>query len=102
MQPAHTSLVGRDEALAEIADLIAKHRLVSLVGTGGVGKTRVASELATRLAPSFAGGAWLVELAVRSERDDAVPARSAACSPCRRSTRPTTRSSPSCTGAVLR
>ncbi|MDT4916233.1 MAG: hypothetical protein QOH89_933, partial [Pseudonocardiales bacterium] len=72
VQPAHTSLVGRDDVLAEVADLVATHRLVTLVGTGGVGKTRVASELATRLAPSFPGGAWLVELAA-VERDDAVP-----------------------------
>jgi predicted ATPase len=73
VQPAHTSLIGRDNLLAEVADLIAVHRLVTLVGTGGVGKTRVASELATRLAPSFPGGAWLVELAA-VERDDGVAA----------------------------
>jgi class 3 adenylate cyclase/tetratricopeptide (TPR) repeat protein len=71
VQPPHTSLVGRDEVLAEVADLLAGQRLVTLVGSGGVGKTRVASELAVRLAPSFAGGAWLVELA-GVERDDAV------------------------------
>jgi predicted ATPase/class 3 adenylate cyclase len=63
VQPAHTSLVGRDELLADLADRMAMHRLVTLLGTGGVGKTRLASELAGRLAPSFPGGAWLIELA---------------------------------------
>ncbi|HWC46261.1 MAG TPA: adenylate/guanylate cyclase domain-containing protein, partial [Casimicrobiaceae bacterium] len=71
--PARTSLVGRDDVLAEVADLLAEQRLVTIVGTGGVGKTRVAAELAARLASSFAGGAWLVELA-SVDRDDAVQA----------------------------
>jgi len=73
VQPPRTSLIGRDEVLAEVAHLLAGQRLVTLVGSGGVGKTRVASELAATLAPSFAGGAWLVELA-GVERDDAVAA----------------------------
>jgi predicted ATPase/class 3 adenylate cyclase len=63
VQRAHTSLVGRDDLLAELADRVADSRLVTLLGTGGVGKTRLASELTVRLAPSFPGGAWLVELA---------------------------------------
>jgi predicted ATPase/class 3 adenylate cyclase len=71
VQASHTSLVGRDDVLLEIAGLLAEQRLVTIVGTGGVGKTRVATELAFRLESSFAGGAWLVELA-SVDRDDAV------------------------------
>lgn len=73
VQPSQTSLVGREDVLAELAGLLAEQRLVTIVGTGGVGKTRVAAELASRLASSFAGGAWFVELA-SVDRDDAVQA----------------------------
>ena len=41
-----TSLIGRDRELAELAELIRGHRLVSLVGVGGSGKTRLAAALA--------------------------------------------------------
>jgi predicted ATPase/class 3 adenylate cyclase len=73
VQLAHTSLVGRDGVLAELAELIAEHRLVTITGTGGVGKTRIASELVGRVATSFPGGGWLVELAGVAD-DDGVTA----------------------------
>ncbi len=73
VQPAHTSLVGRDAELAELTRLLGTQRLVTLVGTGGIGKTRLASQVATTLAPSFPGGAWLVELA-SVDHDDGVAA----------------------------
>ena len=58
-----TSLVGRDEEITEVASLLARHQLVTVTGPGGVGKTRVAFEVARRAAAGFADGAWLVELA---------------------------------------
>ncbi|MFF5205922.1 BTAD domain-containing putative transcriptional regulator [Streptosporangium sp. NPDC000396] len=62
--PASLSdLIGREEALAEVRRLLETSRLVTLTGSGGVGKTRLALETAARLAEAFTGGAWLVELA---------------------------------------
>jgi predicted ATPase/DNA-binding SARP family transcriptional activator len=58
-----TSLVGRDEELRELAKLIEAHRLVTVVGPGGAGKTTVAVEVARRLGGGYPDGAWLVELA---------------------------------------
>jgi predicted ATPase/DNA-binding CsgD family transcriptional regulator len=56
-----TSFVGREAELAEIARLLGEHRLVTLTGAGGIGKTRLAMEAATAVdAPH---GAWAVELA---------------------------------------
>ena len=58
-----TSFIGRRKELAEIKRKLGAARLVSLVGPGGVGKTRLAIRAATDLNRRFAGGAWLVELA---------------------------------------
>jgi predicted ATPase/DNA-binding CsgD family transcriptional regulator len=58
-----TSFVGRRHELAEIRRKLTTARLVSLVGPGGVGKTRLAIRAATGLGRGFADGAWLVELA---------------------------------------
>jgi predicted ATPase/DNA-binding NarL/FixJ family response regulator len=58
-----TSFVGRRSELAEVRKKLATARLVSLVGPGGVGKTRLAIRIATDLARGFPGGAWMVELA---------------------------------------
>jgi predicted ATPase/DNA-binding CsgD family transcriptional regulator len=58
-----TSFVGRRRELAEIRKKLATARLVSLVGPGGVGKTRLALRIAADLRRGFADGAWLVELA---------------------------------------
>jgi predicted ATPase/DNA-binding CsgD family transcriptional regulator len=57
-----TALVGRGRELAEIARLVAASRLVTLVGAGGVGKTRLAIEAAAAAAAGFPGGAELIEL----------------------------------------
>ncbi|GIH94164.1 BTAD domain-containing putative transcriptional regulator [Planobispora siamensis] len=56
-------LIGRDEAMAEIGALLGTERLVTLVGSGGVGKTSLALEVARRAGDGYPGGAWLVELA---------------------------------------
>lgn len=59
-----TSFVGRDEQRRQLAaGLMGEQRLVTLVGPGGAGKTRLAATVAADLAPAVAGGAWLVELA---------------------------------------
>ena len=58
-----TSFVGRRQALADIRKLLASSRLVSLIGTGGVGKTRLAVRLAAELVNHFADGVWLIDLA---------------------------------------
>ncbi|MFJ8281239.1 BTAD domain-containing putative transcriptional regulator [Streptomyces griseoviridis] len=57
------SLVGRDEAVAELRDLVREERLVTLTGPGGVGKTRLAAATARRLDDAFPDGVWLVEFA---------------------------------------
>ncbi|WP_351224536.1 BTAD domain-containing putative transcriptional regulator [Streptomyces sp. NPDC002133] len=57
-----TSFVGRDRELGALRDQLATCRLVTLVGTGGVGKTRLALETADA-APGAADGTWVVELA---------------------------------------
>ena len=58
-----TSFVGRRRELAEIRKKLATAQLVSLVGPGGVGKTRLALRAAAGLSRGFGDGAWLVELA---------------------------------------
>ena len=58
-----TSFIGRRRELAELRKKLTAARLVSLVGPGGVGKTRLAIRIATDLARGFPDGAWLVELA---------------------------------------
>jgi predicted ATPase/class 3 adenylate cyclase len=58
-----TRFVGREVELGELADLLEKSRLVTVAGVGGAGKTRLATEVAHRLAERFPDGAFLVELA---------------------------------------
>jgi len=58
-----TSFIGRDEEVVQIKKLVERHRLVTLVGMGGGGKTRCAIQAASELLGGFANGVWLVELA---------------------------------------
>lgn len=58
-----SDLVGRERELDELAGLVAPGRLVTLTGSGGVGKTRLALELAVRAAEELPGGSWWVDLA---------------------------------------
>ena len=60
---ALTSFVGRAGVVAEVADRLGQHRLVTVTGPGGAGKTRLAGEVARQVAGRFADGAWLAELA---------------------------------------
>ena len=66
-----TSFVGRDVELAEAKALLAKSRLVTIVGAGGVGKTRVAIQAGAQALHEFEDGVWFVDLAT-IEGDDAV------------------------------
>jgi predicted ATPase/DNA-binding CsgD family transcriptional regulator len=61
---ALTSFIGRDVPVREVAGLLAGHRLVTVTGPGGSGKTRLAAEVAKRVAGRFADGAWLAGLAL--------------------------------------
>lgn len=63
LRPVTTSLIGRESELAEIEAAVKVHRLVTLTGVGGVGKTRLAVEVAGQLADEFPDGVWFFELA---------------------------------------
>jgi predicted ATPase len=67
LRPATTSLIGRESEVAELQGVVKAHRLVTLTGVGGVGKTRLAVEVAGRLADEFPDGVWLFELAAVSD-----------------------------------
>ena len=57
-----SELIGREAEIEEVAALTAEHRLVSLVGAGGIGKTRLGLEVARLLMPRFPDGVFLAEL----------------------------------------
>lgn len=57
------AFIGRVQELADIGVLLRRARLVSLVGTGGAGKTRLATEYAARVGTAYPDGVWIVELA---------------------------------------
>lgn len=58
-----TSFVGRETQIEDIKTLLNKRRLVTIIGAGGVGKTRLSLQVAADLLPVFEEGVWLVELA---------------------------------------
>jgi non-specific serine/threonine protein kinase len=62
-----TALIGRDEDRRRVAELIHEKRVVTLVGVGGVGKTRLALAAARAAVADFADGVWLVELAALAD-----------------------------------
>jgi non-specific serine/threonine protein kinase len=62
--PVHvTSFVGRNDELSEVKALLTNSRLVTIVGTGGVGKTRLAVQLAAELLDTYVEGVWFADLA---------------------------------------
>ena len=63
LRPALTSFIGRESEVVELEAAVKAHRLVTLTGVGGVGKTRLALEAAARLADEFPDGVWFFELA---------------------------------------
>lgn len=58
-----TSFIGREKEKAEIKQAISAHRLITLTGSGGTGKTRLSLQVAVDLLDQFADGVWFVELA---------------------------------------
>ena len=63
LRPAITSFIGRESEVTEVTAALRAHRLVTLTGVGGVGKTRLAVEVAGQLADEFSDGVWVFELA---------------------------------------
>jgi predicted ATPase/DNA-binding winged helix-turn-helix (wHTH) protein len=57
-----TRVIGRDEVISRISSQLTYHRLITLVGTGGIGKTSVAVATAERLANNYEHGVWFVDL----------------------------------------
>jgi len=66
-----TRILGREAEAAELSGLVASHPLVTVVGTAGCGKTRLALDVAARAAPTFTDGVWFVDLT--SATPDRVP-----------------------------
>jgi predicted ATPase/DNA-binding SARP family transcriptional activator len=73
-----TTFVGRDDDLARLVDVTRTRRLVTLIGPGGAGKTRLAVETAAALQPEYRDGAWLVELGAVRDTEAVAPAIAAA------------------------
>ena len=69
-----TSFVGREADVAAVRELIAERRLTTLIGPGGSGKTRLATETARTLLGDLPDGVWLVELAAIGADGDVVQA----------------------------
>jgi predicted ATPase/DNA-binding SARP family transcriptional activator len=65
-----TSFVGRDDEVARIGKSLEQSRLVTLVGPGGAGKTRLAAEAATQILDTAPDGIWFVELASVTDAAD--------------------------------
>ena len=63
LRPSITSLIGRGTQVSDVQDAVHSHRLVTLTGVGGVGKTLLAFEVAAQLAHEFVDGVWVFELA---------------------------------------
>jgi predicted ATPase/DNA-binding SARP family transcriptional activator len=68
-----TSFVGREREIAHIGELLERSRLVTLVGPGGAGKTRLAREAVARWVDRVADGVWMVELAPVTAEVEIVP-----------------------------
>ena len=68
-----SSLIGREQLVHDVAELVRSNRLVTLCGVGGVGKTRLSLEVGAELASEFPDGVWVVELAAVGD-GAAVPA----------------------------
>ena len=77
LRPSMTSFIGREAEVAELETVLKAHRFVTLTGVGGVGKTRLALEVAARSARDFPDGVFVIELAAVGD-PAAVPEAAAA------------------------
>lgn len=64
---AATELIGREEARRQVVVLLTAHRVVTLTGPGGIGKTRLGVAIAYNVRPDFSDGAWFVDLSPLSD-----------------------------------
>jgi predicted ATPase/DNA-binding XRE family transcriptional regulator len=64
-----TTFIGREKEQAQIVELIGKYRMLTLTGSGGIGKTRLSVKVAEQLLADYEDGVWLVELASLSDPD---------------------------------
>src|SRR5688572_30990115 len=62
-----TSFIGREKEIERIQHRLTQHRLVTLIGAGGIGKTRLSQRVASQLIEEYTNGVWLVELASLSD-----------------------------------
>lgn len=69
LPPQLTTFIGRENEIAEVKHELAAHRLVTLTGPGGTGKTRLSLQVATDLLDQFDHGVWFVELAPLADPD---------------------------------
>ena len=67
-----TTFIGREKEMQTVKDLISGHRLVTLTGAGGCGKTRMSIEVAAQLVPAFEDGVWFVNLAAITNEDRVI------------------------------
>jgi predicted ATPase len=74
-----TSFVGRDAEIEALTRLLHEHRVVTITGVGGAGKTRLAMHVAAELLPDQPDGVWLVELASVDSKESMEEAVAAAC-----------------------
>ena len=73
-----TEIIGRDREMVELQDWLRRSRLVTLVGPGGIGKTRLAMELGWRVLDDFPAGVWLIDLAPLTSGDAVASATATA------------------------
>src|SRR4051794_8678436 len=58
-----STFIGREQEITEVTQWLTTHRLVTLTGVGGCGKTQLAVQTARSLLPNFTGGVWLIDFA---------------------------------------
>ncbi len=67
-----TRFIGREKEIKEVKHLLSKHRLVTLTGVGGTGKTRLSLQAARELVDDFTHGVWVIELSTVFEKDQVL------------------------------
>ena len=83
-----TRFIGREQEMAEVKQLLATTHLLTLTGPGGVGKTRLALQVAADVSGDYADGVWLVELAALAQPAPVPQAVATALNLCEESQRP--------------